>query len=404
MVDTGGWYKLCCPTSQLWKPEELGAIYRVKRVGATPPVDPRGNTLDWASASPATLSGRLDDSRPAVRDRSMAELAKRGPKAIAELERVVRDHPTARTRTLAVWTLARIDSPSARAAVPRALDDRDETTRQAALQVVSLHRDARAVPRLIELLEAPSAMNARVAAEALGRIGDARAVPALLDALKRADAGDRFLNHALTYALIEIDNPDATARGLESSSSQVRRGALVALDRMEHGHLAPGKVAPLLESTDPLMRPTAFWIAERHPEWAAALVEPIQRGLASGAAEWEPLLAALAVEPAVQDLLAARLSDRSAGATSRLLALEAMTNANIKPAPASWLTSLAQVLAGDDDGKLIRPALAAARGLAWNPEKDSGLGAGAPRGPIARTPRPRYASKPWPRCMKGRAV
>jgi len=25
VVDTGGWYKLCCPTSQLWKPDVLGA-------------------------------------------------------------------------------------------------------------------------------------------------------------------------------------------------------------------------------------------------------------------------------------------------------------------------------------------------------------------------------------------
>ena len=31
IVDTGGWYKLCCPTSQLQKPDVLGAIYRVRR-------------------------------------------------------------------------------------------------------------------------------------------------------------------------------------------------------------------------------------------------------------------------------------------------------------------------------------------------------------------------------------
>ena len=31
IVDTGGWYKLCCPTSQLHKPDVLGAIYRVRR-------------------------------------------------------------------------------------------------------------------------------------------------------------------------------------------------------------------------------------------------------------------------------------------------------------------------------------------------------------------------------------
>lgn len=31
VIDTGGWYKLCCPTSQIWKPEALGAIYRLRR-------------------------------------------------------------------------------------------------------------------------------------------------------------------------------------------------------------------------------------------------------------------------------------------------------------------------------------------------------------------------------------
>ena len=34
IVDTGGWYKLCCPTSQLQKPDVLGGIYRVRRQGA----------------------------------------------------------------------------------------------------------------------------------------------------------------------------------------------------------------------------------------------------------------------------------------------------------------------------------------------------------------------------------
>ena len=29
VVDTGGWYKLCCPSSQLVKPDVLGGIYRV---------------------------------------------------------------------------------------------------------------------------------------------------------------------------------------------------------------------------------------------------------------------------------------------------------------------------------------------------------------------------------------
>lgn len=33
VVDTGGWYKLCCPTAQLAKPDVLGGIYRIRRTG-----------------------------------------------------------------------------------------------------------------------------------------------------------------------------------------------------------------------------------------------------------------------------------------------------------------------------------------------------------------------------------
>src|SRR5205823_1282432 len=48
VVDTGGWYKLCCPTSQLVKPDVLGAIYRVRRKGVSHIADPRGLKLAWA--------------------------------------------------------------------------------------------------------------------------------------------------------------------------------------------------------------------------------------------------------------------------------------------------------------------------------------------------------------------
>jgi putative membrane-bound dehydrogenase-like protein len=39
IIDTGGWYKLCCPTSQMAKPEVPGAIYRVRRLDVTEPTE-----------------------------------------------------------------------------------------------------------------------------------------------------------------------------------------------------------------------------------------------------------------------------------------------------------------------------------------------------------------------------
>src|SRR5207248_5759635 len=66
VIDTGGWYKLCCPTSQLHKPDVLGAIYRVRRAGTPRVDDPRGRKLAWARLTTGELARLLDDPRPAV--------------------------------------------------------------------------------------------------------------------------------------------------------------------------------------------------------------------------------------------------------------------------------------------------------------------------------------------------
>ncbi len=74
VIDTGGWYKLCCPTSQLWKPDVLGGIYRVRKIGAKSPDDPRGRKIDWSRQSPPQLWALLADNRPAVRQRASRQM------------------------------------------------------------------------------------------------------------------------------------------------------------------------------------------------------------------------------------------------------------------------------------------------------------------------------------------
>src|SRR5207253_7326243 len=78
IVDTGGWYKICCPTSQLDKPDILGGIYRVRKKDAPRVDDPRGLRLKWDALSPADLSDLLRDPRPAVRHRATRLLGKKG--------------------------------------------------------------------------------------------------------------------------------------------------------------------------------------------------------------------------------------------------------------------------------------------------------------------------------------
>jgi putative membrane-bound dehydrogenase-like protein len=383
VIDTGGWYKLCCPTSQLHKPDVLGAIYRVRRTGAPHVEDPRGLKLGWAKLSAAELAGLLDDPRPAVRRRAVDTLGAKGAEAVPALADVLKGK-SAEARRNAVWAATRIDHADARAAVRRALDDAEETVRQTAIHSISVRRDRDAVPELLKLLKGPSLQNRRAAAEALGRIGDKAAVPALLEAVgePRASApgspADRVLEHSLTYALIEIADPKGTAAGLKSANLLTRRAALVALDQMDGSGLEAATVAAELTSPDARLKETAWWIAGRHPDWGGALAGFLRDRLNAkdlSAEERDELvhrLARFAGSAPVQEMLAGRLMDAAAARDVRRTVLRAMAQSGLKEAPEAWVAGVTAVLGGDD-AELVREAVATARGLKVPPQRAAKL-------------------------------
>ena len=388
VVDTGAWYVLCCPSSVLSKPDVHGAIYRVRRRGAPTVDDARGLLLDWRTATAAELAGRLDDARPAVRKRAIHELSKRGGDALGVLRETLsqqgREKRSLAARRNAVWALTRMPGAEAREAVRAALADTEESVRHAATHSVSVWRDTEAKAALEKQLGGSSAQLQRAAAEALGRAGDGGTVAALLDAVGRTE--DEILTHSLTYALIEIANPAATRKGLGSSSSRVRRAAMLALDQMEGqmegGGVGPETVIPLLSSADPLLRDTAGWIVGKHVEWGGSLAGHFRAQLASarhasakhdgdGRADLERELARFAGDPAIQKLLA----DTARGdgpKAARLTALGAMSKAALKEAPANWIRAVASVTDSADDD-LLRAAVSTARALPTGEERNAGL-------------------------------
>ena len=371
VIDTGGWYKLCCPTSQLGKPDVLGAIYRIRKTGAPPVNDPRGLALHWAGMAPDALSNLLDDKRPAVRKRAIQALADKGREALPALEQALKPERSAQSRLAAVWAATRIDAPRARALVRAALHDNGETVRQAAAHSASVRRDKDAFSELLALLSGGTPFNRRVAAEALGRIGNPQAIPVLFQQI--AKPNDRVLDHSLTYALIEIDDPKSTAAGLKDASPRVRRSAMIALDQMENGGVDGRAVAEALLSEDAALRDTAAWIAARHPEWGDVLAGALRQRMQStqlAEAERSTLqrqLANLARSPVIQQLLAENVSDPHASADERRLALGAMGESGLKPAPAAWVQSISGVLSGSDSA-VLPDAVAALRKL---PIKDN---------------------------------
>ena len=387
VVDTGGWYKLCCPTSQLVKPDVLGAIYRVRqefggrkysaavRQKVNDSGDPWGKKIDWPALDVNDLQRRLNSDRPAVARRAADEMVRRPADTPAVLT-------TGLLTVQSVWILTRIDQPAARQLVRSVLAETGRTyahARHAAILSAGLWRDAQAAPLLIDLLATGSPANRRAAAEALGRIGDPAAVPALLAAVAKAE-GDRVLEHSLIYALIEIGDPEGVRPGLASQDVPTRRAALIALDQMPGDRLAPETLSEFLASDDLELSDAATWIAGLHPDWADKLASFYRRQLYSDDVEGvrfvalERQLAVYAGAESIQDLLAERLGDVTASDVMCRFVLQTMAQARVKMAPASWIGPVRRALASRHPA-VAAEAVRTARALKIPADETGSLGA-----------------------------
>jgi putative membrane-bound dehydrogenase-like protein len=390
VIETGGWYRFCCPSSSLFKPEVLGAIYRVRRSGMPAVLDARGQSIAWATQSNDDLVRLLGDRRPAVRRRAISLLAAGGRAAVPALAQELDSANSGDAHLGAVWALARIDDPDARLATRKALADRDAAVCQAAIRSVCVWRDRDALPALVELLGAPSTHNRRAAAEALGRIGETKAVPALLAALETP--ADRFLDHAFIFALIEIADRTATLKGLNSASTNVRRAALTVLDQTKGGAPPVEAVTRELASPNSKLKETAWWIAERHSSWDAELVQPLRNqllvvGSTPAAADRELLaerLGRFAGRPAIRDWLGTQLDDSATGDEPRRVILRAMALAGLKDTPGAWIAAVARALASRS-ASIKREAVATAR--AWHLSRSGHDALAAALRAIANDPR-----------------
>ncbi len=420
VIDTGGWFRIGCPTSQVAKPEIPGAIYRIRYVGdraqrKEPQAaldgasldgtadDPRGLKLPWPQLSHAQLADLLGSHWPAVRDRARETLIDRADAAaVAELVSRLETSGDHDLRRRAVWTLSRIKQPQlrvqAQAAIIAALTDPHEDVRQAAarsLGVMGLEAPhaEKAVATLAAMAAgdwiartttpanaasdgpSPAPQQAELpqvraaAATSLGQLRAASAVPQLLQGL--GNSVDRFLEHALIYALIEIDHRDATLAGLEHDSPAVRRGALIALDQMDSGQLTQQIVGSLLDTSDEALQQAALDVISRHEGWGQQIIGLLQgwmnddRPLGDRTATARGVLLAFQHDDAVQQLVAQGL--RADNAERQQLMLEVLARsefADIQQVPASWREALDGLLQSGNERQL-REAVATVAATGW---------------------------------------
>ncbi len=375
VIDTGGWYKICCPTSRVEKPQVLGAIYRIRRAGAEPVKDPRGLALDWPTIAPLQLAHLLADARPAVAERAGDALACIGVRAVDAIKQFLIDSPSPAARQNAVWALSKIDGPEARTVIRMALTDKAAEVRHAASHVAGLHRDAEAVGALAAVLAGDDAGSSRAAAEAIGRLASVAGVQAVLAAMPKAMS--RSLEHSFIYALIEAARPEPLLAALDSPHPQVVRAAIYSLDQMASRLTAPvlsrDRLLPLCGSIEPLVRDAAWWVVSQHPDWAESLAGSLQaqlkRAATSGPEEADGIIAMVArltVRPAAAAAIAAVYTESHGAETAamRRAALAVMRTARPAATPKSWFDPLAAMLAAGTDQASVDEMSAALKTLA----------------------------------------
>lgn len=372
VVDTGGWYKICCPTSQLVKPDVLGAIYRVRKVGAKKLDDPLGKKIDWRkitemrfqSAGPSIFGsgGFQADGKLIPKLNDAPAKGNTTPREPTFLDFIFDERIYVRRRAQAAlldWVNL-LNSSKTRVIVgedwpPENLDRLAGSEKRGSSDYAGALR--RGLEQLANRLER----------KAIGEEHKRGWVNSIIKHI--AITTDPWLEHSLIYALIRLHARDAILTHLKDSSSNARRAALITLDQMEGGNLDATPVVADLDASDAKLRATAWWIVSRHPEWGTEVAGHLRKRLLtaakSPAQERDELIqqfAQLSKSKAIQDLLADAIQPGKTDPAAAVLAMRVMARANLKETPSAWLAALTVVLESRDQ-ELLREAAATTRAL-----------------------------------------
>ncbi len=405
-INTGGWFRIGCPVSEISKPDVLGAIYRIRKKGMKKIEDPRGLALNLETKSAKELARFLDDPRFAVRARAIDLLGHGDFEACVDmLHNIVTTRPpiaSIETRQQAIWAATRLLNEDRHAfgafllnfqGRPRmgearmklftirgkALFDLSERVRLTAAvalaggeavtkfdtlyELLGLHvvEDIppirRAIAETFSRLEAtPLISDEPGLEEALDEdsIHEERAyrlgaLSALVASIRKG-GGDRFLEHQIISGLIKINDRKRTLPYLRDYSPEVRRAALIALDQMNHGNLTREEVTPLLDTDDPQLRKTAMAVINSRKGWATELVG-LLRGWMDEANPSEDHLSLLRgtllaqeADAEIQKLIGEALVGKTTSMPVRLLLWEVIYRAPLSELPEAWMTVIQQTL------------------------------------------------------------
>ncbi|MDA8744593.1 HEAT repeat domain-containing protein [Rubripirellula amarantea] len=271
VVDTGGWYDLCCPTSRVNQKTASGGIYRLsKRQESTTQTR---QPVIWSTLTRNQNCELVLDSRPWVAREATLRLTDADIGKLRELAMIPRSSTASRLRC--IGALTSLGSPAALNQIASFIDDPHVPVAIAAVRAISLHRDSRAVAKLVNLIDHDNLFLRRAAVEALGRAGDSDSI---LRLFSTDDEGDRHLAHSIAFALIALSRAHPELDLLQiASNDDEKRLALLAVSQIDNGsRLKPADVFALASSDDESLSNLAITVIAEHPAWAQELMPFLQ--------------------------------------------------------------------------------------------------------------------------------
>jgi len=354
IVETGGWFIKGCPLSQVSKPELQGSIYRIRKKGAQKVDDPFGNSVNWKSITIPQALDILMEERPFVADRAVNWLVDQGNASVGGLQEQLKSSTSIIARTRSVFALYRINSNESIAALRAGLTDPELDVRIAAARCVGLAKDKGSIDLLLQMIKGEESASKRQAISALGQIGDAKVVPSLMQASDGIK--DRFIDHAIIYALISLNQPAATEKGLTNSSAFVQRASLIALDQMKASTLRVNQLTPFLTHKDSILQNTALWVVGHHAEWANEMTAYLNAQLGKATLNVDDqrrlkeILVSFSGSEVTQTFIARQLTGTSAEKKSFIL--NVMAACNLDTIPDSWSNQLGHELTSGSNAGL----------------------------------------------------
>ncbi|NND08203.1 MAG: hypothetical protein HKN87_17625, partial [Saprospiraceae bacterium] len=355
VVITGGWFIKGCPLSRVAKPEVSGGIYRVRKVGTKAITDPWGTEIFFEKSSLDELARYLTDARFRVRKKASIELIERGQGTVEVIIKTLRDAQDPTLRCELVFALAQIEDPVGLQVIREQLRDDDHRVRISAARCLGLKRDVGSRLALEGLLmdEHPAAR--RQAATALGQISSEESIASLLSALEHPQ--DRFVEHAIIYALIQIQVPAPLLAALSSAIPEVRKGALISLDQMEDGTLKEDQLMPFLMSADSSDLQVAAWIAIGHPDWSKSVGAFLRKRLKGKRSDQEQqtllqVIDAFSDDQDIQEIITDQLLASSTSYEEKRFLLQILRTTSLDKFPSPWITVLGAFL--DDENEELK--------------------------------------------------